>query len=146
MNGHSHDSELKSGIRKASKQAASQRRSTAGASPRKREPWTTGPSVIEHNGNRYDASRYCDAGLPQRPLPDGYYLVHNHVRPTNFLNLNGFRAWVQKDRTCPKLIECKCDFGGMKNAKVNKHYSVKFEQEATPALDLRSHKGASGSG
>ena len=40
---------------------------------------------------------YCDSdeGLPGQRPPDGYYLVHNHVRPVRPIGLNGFRAWVQ---------------------------------------------------
>lgn len=86
--------------------------------------WGTKSEYIEIKGIKRNASRYCGNGLPRRPLPTGYYLVHNHVRPTPALGHNGFRAWVQKGCNWTKLIECTCDFGGMKNNFVNKHYRV----------------------
>lgn len=46
--------------------------------------------------------------------------MHNHVKPTSQLGLNGSRAWVQDTDTY--LVECDC--GGLKNAKLNKHYRV----------------------
>ena len=69
--------------------------------------------------------RYCGRGLPRTVLPDGKFLVHNHVRPVPSLGLNGFRAWVQTGDRDPPLIECKCNFGGLKNAKLQKHYRVR---------------------
>src|SRR6478672_8887598 len=86
--------------------------------------WGTKSEYIEFRGKRYNPTRYCGKGLPRFPLPSGYYLVHNYVRPTDSLGLNGFRAWVQKGCTWTKLIECNCNFGGMKNNTVNKHYRV----------------------
>lgn len=64
---------------------------------------------------------YCDI-LPAIRLPADHYLVHNHVRPAKPLGRNGFRAWVTDDRD--KLVECQCDFGGCRNAKVNPHYRL----------------------
>jgi hypothetical protein len=55
----------------------------------------------------------------------GYYLAHNHVRSSGQLGLNGFRAWVQEGRTSPELVQCTCDFGGLKNTNVNRRYRVK---------------------
>jgi len=68
-------------------------------------------------------NRYCSS-LPGFKLRKGAYLVHNHVKPTSQLGLNGFRAWVQDTDTY--LVECDCDFGGLKNAKLNKHYRVRL--------------------
>ena len=86
--------------------------------------WGTKKMYEEVRGERYNPTRYCGKGLPRFPLPADHYLVHNHVRPTHSLGSNGFRAWVQRGRTAPRLIECNCDFGGMKNNAVNKHYTV----------------------
>jgi len=68
-------------------------------------------------------NRYCSS-LPGFKLRKGSYLVHNHVKPSSQLGLNGFRAWVQDTDTY--LVECDCDFGGLKNAKLNKHYRVRL--------------------
>jgi hypothetical protein len=62
--------------------------------------------------------------LPRENLPRGFYLVHNHIRPAKPLGRNGFRAWVQDK--AKGLVQCKCNFGGVKNAKVNKHYRVRL--------------------
>ena len=91
----------------------------------KRVPWTKMDRPIEAGGKTYNASRSCGFGLPRVLLAKGYYLVHNHVRPSGQLGMNGFRAWVQEGRTSPELVECTCDFGGLKNANVNRHYRVK---------------------
>ena len=64
------------------------------------------------------------AHLPAEKLPDGVFLVHNHIRTAAPLNRNGFRAWVQKGHADLKLVECTCDFGGNKNAELNQHYRV----------------------
>jgi hypothetical protein len=32
--------------------------------------------------------------IPREPLPSGYVVVHNHVRPQSRLGARGFRAWV----------------------------------------------------
>jgi hypothetical protein len=69
--------------------------------------------------------KYVLARLPTRGLPEGTFLVHNHVVPVKPLGLNGFRAWVQKGMHNPPLIECRCDFGGNANANKNKHYRVR---------------------
>ena len=66
--------------------------------------------------------KYCGRGLPRHPVPPGYFLVHNHVKPQKGLGLMGFRAWVQ--RGSDRLVECGCDFGGLKNAGVQRHYKV----------------------
>ena len=60
--------------------------------------------------------------IPSEKLPRGFYLVHNHVKPARNLGARGFRAWVQDD--AKGLVQCKCSFGRIKNAKVNKHYRV----------------------
>jgi hypothetical protein len=88
-------------------------------------PWTKMVLPLKVKGKIYNPSRYCGVGLPKDRLADGCYLVHNHVRPSGQLGMNGFRAWVQKGRTSPELVECTCDFGGLKNANVNPHYRVK---------------------
>jgi hypothetical protein len=72
-----------------------------------------------------DGQRHGLAHLPRRKLPEGTFLVHNHVVPVKPLSLNGFRAWVQKGKDNPPLIECHCDFGGNANADKNKHYQVR---------------------
>jgi len=63
--------------------------------------------------------------LPRQKLPEGTFLVHNHIVPVKPLSLNGFRAWVQEGRDDPPLIECHCDFGDNANADKNKHYRVR---------------------
>src|ERR1700726_3990031 len=65
-------------------------------------------------------TRYCGLYLPPQPIPRGRYLVHNHVKPMPKLGLDGFRAWTQKGHG--NLVECKCDFGGCKNAELHKHH------------------------
>ncbi|MCK1567485.1 hypothetical protein IVB08_26600 [Bradyrhizobium sp. 173] len=70
---------------------------------------------------------YCGNSLPGTKLPADHYLVHNHVVPVNPLGLNGFRAWVTDDPD--KLVECHCDFGGCKNAKVNLHYRLRRNKD-----------------
>jgi hypothetical protein len=92
---------------------------------KKRVPWTTVSHKTRGDGKFYNPSRHCSSGLPRAPLASGFYLVHNHVRPSGALGLNGFRAWVQQGRTHPELVECKCGFDGLKNASVNKHYRVR---------------------
>jgi hypothetical protein len=93
----------------------------------KRLPWTNMGHEVSHDGKIYNPSRACSSGLPRVALARGFYLVHNHVRPSGSLNMSGFRAWVQQGRTSPKLVECTCDFGGLKNANVNRHYRVNRE-------------------
>jgi hypothetical protein len=63
--------------------------------------------------------------LPREHLPPGSYLVHNHVVPARRLGDRGFRAWVQQGGE-DGLIECDCDFGGMANSKINRHYRVRM--------------------
>jgi hypothetical protein len=72
-----------------------------------------------------DGQRHYVTHLPTRKLPEGTFLVHNHVVPVKPLSLNGFRAWVQKGKDDPPLIECRCDFGGNANADKNTHYRVR---------------------
>ena len=68
---------------------------------------------------------YVDV-LPSEPVPAGTYLVHNHVRPVAPLGLNSFRAWIQTK--ADNLVECYCDFGGCKNAKLHKlHYRAAMD-------------------
>jgi len=67
--------------------------------------------------------RFCGNGLPGQPIPAGHFLVHNHVEPTSKLGVSGFRAWVQEGRD--DLVQCRCDFGGCKNAELHKHYRVR---------------------
>ena len=69
---------------------------------------------------------YVDV-LPGEPVPDGQYLVHNHIAPVKPLGRNGFRAWTQSKAN--NLVECRCDFGGCKNAKVHtRHYRVDLDR------------------
>jgi hypothetical protein len=68
------------------------------------------------------AVRYCGNGLPKKPIPAGYFLVHNHVNPTSKLGMQGFRAWIQRGRG--DLVRCRCDFGGCINADLHEHYRV----------------------
>ena len=61
------------------------------------------------------------SGIPQKPLPRGRVLVHNHVVPQtkglpNFngshaWRRNGFLAWTQA--LSDDLEVCSCDFGGI---------------------------------
>jgi hypothetical protein len=67
------------------------------------------------DGQRHGPGRY----LPTNKLPEGTYLVHNHVAPAKPIGMNGFRAWVQKGKDDPPLVECQCDFGGNANADKN---------------------------
>ena len=76
---------------------------------------------------RQSEVRYCGRGLPSQPLPAGFFLVHNHVRPQSSLGSKGFRAWIQKGSD--RLVECHCDFGGLRNANVQKHYRVRGLQQ-----------------
>jgi hypothetical protein len=80
--------------------------------------------------NLKDGQRHSLAHLPRRKLPDGTFLVHNHVVPVKPLSLNGFRAWVQKGDVVnwiavSDLMECRCDFGGNANADTNMHYRLR---------------------
>ena len=69
-------------------------------------------------------NRYCSS-LPGFKLRKRLLFgAQPHVKPTSQLGLNGFRAWVQDTNTY--LVECDCDFGGLKNAKLNKHYRVRL--------------------
>jgi hypothetical protein len=62
--------------------------------------------------------------LPGEPMPEGLYLVHNHVKPVSPLGINGFRAWIQLHKR--DLVECRCNFGNVKNARLHRpHYRVK---------------------
>ena len=90
-------------------------------------------------GNPSVTMWYCDMdeGLPSQKLRDGYYLVHNHVRPVRPLALNGFRAWVQD--SAYNLVECDCSFGRNRNAKVNPHYCVRGWYRGDPPQ--RSNSG-----
>jgi hypothetical protein len=99
----------------------------APASEQGQLPWTKNMRVMEIDGKAYARSAYCAEWLPRRPLPAGYFLVHNYVRPASSLGRNGFRAWVQKGDKIPDLIPCSCGFGGIRNSTVNKHYRVKYE-------------------
>ena len=67
--------------------------------------------------------RWCGRGLPRKPVAEGWYLVHNDVTPAKPLGLRGFRAWIQDSED--DLVECSCDFGGCRNAEVNRHYRVR---------------------
>jgi hypothetical protein len=87
--------------------------------------------------------RYCGRGLPRYPLPAGFFLVHNHIKPQPWLGVKGFRGWVQKGSD--DLVECDCDFGGIKNATVQKrHFKVRGLEQVEHDLiwgasfDLRS--------
>jgi hypothetical protein len=61
--------------------------------------------------------------LPSKPVLAGKHLAHNHIKPVPVLGVNGFRAWVQTD--ADNVVDCKCDFGGVKNAGKHKlHYRI----------------------
>jgi hypothetical protein len=72
--------------------------------------------------NRANGMRYLK-GIPRAPIPQGRFLVHNHIKPARPLGTNGFPAWAQNDGT--GLVECRCDFGGCNNAELHKHYRIK---------------------
>lgn len=74
-------------------------------------------TVVKRN-----AARSCGNGLPRQPIPAGCFLVHNHVKPTSKLGMNGFRTWIQEGRG--DLVQCRCEFGGCKNAELHKHHRV----------------------
>lgn len=80
------------------------------------------PARLNENGMRYLRA------LPQQPIPDGRYLVHNQVIPEAGLGQNGFRAWTQDTRK--GLMRCYCNFGNCRNAELHKHYRVQFGENA----------------
>jgi hypothetical protein len=77
--------------------------------------------------------------LPKQPIPEGRFLVHNHVIPEATLGLSGFRAFVLDTRK--GLVRCTCDFGGVQNAdlraRAHKHYRV---ERGDNALERRAYK------
>jgi hypothetical protein len=73
--------------------------------------------------------------LPKRPIPEGRFLVHDHVIPEAMLGLSGFRAFTLDTRK--GLVRCYCDFGGVKNAELHKHY--RYQWGDTP-LERRAYK------
>jgi hypothetical protein len=90
---------------------------------------------------RLDAVRYCGRGLPRQPIPDGRFLVHNHVFPEAELGQSGFRAWTQGTRK--HLVRCYCDFGGCKNAELHKHYRIQSGKNAKEKSALKASYAAS---
>jgi hypothetical protein len=44
---------------------------------------------------------------PPPRVADGWYLVHNHARPAEPLDLHGARLWLQEWLT-PALVQCDC--------------------------------------
>lgn len=57
--------------------------------------------------------RYLPSGsrVPET-VPDGWRLVHNHVRPRQRQGASGFRFWLQVDGDVyPPLVACDCDWG-----------------------------------
>lgn len=63
-------------------------------------------------------SEYIDV-LPAT-IPEGKWLVHNHVRPDPELGLDGFRAWLA-DPDPEKYLLCSCDWA----SHLGWHYSVR---------------------
>jgi hypothetical protein len=55
-----------------------------------------------------------------KSVPEGRVVVHNSVRPTRRLGLNGFRAWVQRPGD-EKLEVCLCGWAW----HLGQHYRVK---------------------
>lgn len=86
--------------------------------------WNAKSEYIEIRGEKYDPARYCGKGLPRFPLLPIHYLVHNHVHPTHALGRNGLEPGCRKAAAELSLSKCKCDLGGLKNNKINKHYRV----------------------
>lgn len=73
--------------------------------------------------------RALGRGLPKVTLPKGLFLVHNlgSSRSNDVyraVNDRGFRAWVQRGKANPPLVECSCKFGGLKNADVHKRHFI----------------------
>ena len=68
-------------------------------------------------------NEHGDEILRTGPSSEGWYLVHNDVTPAKPLGFRGFRAWIQDSKD--DLVECSCDFGGCRNAEVNRHYRVR---------------------
>jgi hypothetical protein len=66
--------------------------------------------------------RYCRRNLP-KTLAKRTVIVHNHVVPVASLGLNGFRAWTMTYGN--DLVQCRCDFGGVPNAELHKHYRMR---------------------
>jgi len=77
--------------------------------------------LTKRTAGPYDM-RYCEPILPKAPIPEGRYLVHNHVKPQRPLGRTDFRAWTQNSDE--NLVQCDCDFGGCKNAGLHQHYRV----------------------
>ncbi|SFP93716.1 hypothetical protein SAMN05216330_11298 [Bradyrhizobium sp. Ghvi] len=86
------------------------------------------PEELETYAGPTEHAVYCGEFLPPNKLPPEHYLVHNHVKPTRQLGRAGFRAWVTDDRD--ELVECHCNFGGCRNAKVNPHYRWQRKSES----------------
>jgi len=103
----------------AAKKSATRKAVTKKAADTKPAKKTANKWIEEY---REKEMRYL-AHLPRQPIPKGRFLVHNHINPANPLGSNGFRAWTQNDDS--ELVECKCDFGGCKNAELHKHYRVR---------------------
>ncbi len=53
-----------------------------------------------------------------KAVPAGRVLVHNHIRPTRQINLNGFRIWLAKPKT--DYEPCPCGWA----PELAKHYRV----------------------
>ena len=71
---------------------------------------------------KIEGQHYLDV-LPSKSIRAGTYLVHKHITPVKPLGLHGFRAWTQTG--ADNIVECRCDFGGCKNAKLHKlHYRL----------------------
>jgi hypothetical protein len=69
---------------------------------------------------KFSPMEYIDE-VPAKRLRKGWVLVHNHVRPQESLNVNGFRAWTQPlDET---LVVCKCNWAGVDLRELT-HYRV----------------------
>ena len=49
------------------------------------------------------------AGVP-RKVPEGWFVVHNHVRFPGRVGENGFRVWLQAPDVSVVLDPCGCDF------------------------------------
>lgn len=52
-------------------------------------------------------------------VPEGWVVVHSHVRPTRRLGSRGFRAWLAEPRD--RLEVCGCDWA----PQLGEHYRVK---------------------
>jgi hypothetical protein len=60
-----------------------------------------------------------------KAVPAGHLLVHNHVRPSRRIGLNGFRIWLATQVDAPPLVLCDCDWA----PELGPHFRVAFSAQ-----------------